>query len=364
MALSGTLTGFRYPGLASTALGRGIAHWRQQLLQCMPRGPRVWLASRSPDLVFVPEDDAARAFRDIIGERQLLGIIEADADTGLPSGVIAGKRTWRNTVLELPGDAVLIRNLVLPAQVRANLRQVITYELDRLTPFDAAAVFFDAHVTDEVGQGAKVQVELAVCPRLRAARWLERLSVAGIPVSRMTWSEAWPDANLLPPESRPRRRRLRMVLPWILTLIAVALLAAIVITPLWQRSDDQERLSQTIRQVSAEAAEVSRLREELERARLGSVAVLERKRDRPRMTDLLLELTELLPDGTWVQTLNVRDGAVDIRGESTQATALIGVLERGAGISNVTFRSPVMQIAATGNERFHIAFDYDSPESP
>ena len=85
------------------------------------------------------------------------------------------------------------------------------------------------------------------------------------------------------------------------------------------------------------------MREALERARLGSVAVLERKRDYPQMTELMLELTELLPDGTWVQTLNYRDGAVDLRGESTQATALIGLLERGAGINNVTFRSPVMQ---------------------
>jgi general secretion pathway protein L len=150
---------------------------------------------------------------------------------------------------------------------------------------------------------------------------------------------------------------------WLLLMVIAALISGVALTPLWQKSRDQDRLTQTLKQVSAEAAEVSRLRETLDRARLGSVAVLERKRDRPRMTDLLLELTDLLPDGTWVQTLNVRDGAVDIRGESTQATALIGVLERGAGISNVTFRSPVMQIASTGSERFHIAFDYRPAES-
>ena len=184
-----------------------------------------------------------------------------------------------------------------------------------------------------------------------------------MPVSKLTWSGAWDEANLLPADARPRPRRAPVIIASLLFALVAALTAAVLITPLWQRASDQERLMQEVRRVGAEAEEVTRVRDALERARLGSVAVLERKRDYPRMTDLMLELTELLPDGTWVQTLNVRDGSVDIRGESTQATALIGILERGAGINNVTFRSPVMQIATSGSERFHIAFDYRSPEA-
>jgi len=110
-----------------------------------------------------------------------------------------------------------------------------------------------------------------------------------------------------------------------------------------------------------QAEEVARVRADLERARLGSVEVLNRKREQPRMTDLLRELTDLLPDNTWVQTMNYREGAADIRGESAQATALIGVLEQGPGIDDVSFRSPVMQVASSGTERFHIAFDYRRP---
>jgi general secretion pathway protein L len=65
-----------------------------------------------------------------------------------------------------------------------------------------------------------------------------------------------------------------------------------------------------------------------------------------------------------VQTLNVREGEVDIRGESTQATALISLLEQGPGISQVTFRSPVMQVGGTGQERFNIAFTYSRSSAP
>jgi general secretion pathway protein L len=59
-----------------------------------------------------------------------------------------------------------------------------------------------------------------------------------------------------------------------------------------------------------------------------------------------------------VQNLDYRDGEVQIRGESSQAAALIGVLEQAPGFEDVAFRSPVVQVAATGQERFHIAFRY------
>jgi general secretion pathway protein L len=142
----------------------------------------------------------------------------------------------------------------------------------------------------------------------------------------------------------------------------IMLLAAVLASPIWQKQQEQEALQRQLRTVRIAAEEVASVREELERARLGSVEVLQRKRDQPRVTDLLRKLTDLLPDDTWVQTLNYRDGEVDIRGESGRATALIGLLEQGDGISEVSFRSPVMQVAGTETERFHIAFKYTRSE--
>lgn len=365
MALTDSLPRLTLPGLGATSgLGVELARWRRRLLDCLPRGPRIWLASRHPELVIAPRGDTAEIFRDVIGERQLIGAIDRQAPDGTAVLGAGGKQTWRHRTLELPAESLLVRRLLLPAQVRDHLRRVLTYELDRLTPFSPEQVFFDARVVAVVAQGAKVEVELALCPRERASAWLESLRSAAMPVTKLSWAGAWSDANLLPPEARPRPRRLPWILTSLLVLLVIALLAAVLLTPLWQRASEQQRLTQAIRGLSAQAEEVSQVREALERARLGSVAVLERKRAHPRMTELMLELTELLPDGTWVQTLNYRDGAVDLRGESTQATALIGVLERGAGIDNVTFRSPVMQIDTSGSERFHIAFDYRSAEAP
>jgi general secretion pathway protein L len=359
MALSSSLNKLRLPALGGPVrVERLLRRWRRALFQCLPRGARHRLALRNPLLVAVPRGDDADLFRQLGDEREQIGGIDLRAAGTLSSVVPTPKNGWRETWLELPADLVLLRTLMLPVQVKDNLRKVVSYEIDRLTPFAPIDVYFDTDITGTAARGSKLQVRLAVCRRDDVSDWLARLREGGSPVSRLTWEHAWTGANLLPPEERPRRARFGSLLTQLLAGAVLLLVAAVLISPLRQMSDERELLQRELRQVRIAAEEVQVVREELERARLGSVEVLERKRGQPRMTDLLLELTELLPDGTWVQTLNYREGEVDIRGESDQAAALIARLEQGPGINNVSFRSPVMQVASTGQERFHISFTY------
>lgn len=361
MAITDALTGIRSSLLTSARFDARLEHWRLQFLSCLPRRLSLWLAARHPDLVVVIQGQDAQIFRDVIGERQLMETISLQPSS-LPAAELRmeSKEPWRQRILELPAEIVLSRRLALPAKVRDHLHQVIGYELDRLTPFSASEVFFDVRVVATTGRGSKIDVELALCPREQVEAWIKRLQSYGLPISKLAWPGAWAEANLLPASARARQWRWSSLIVGLLILLIVALLAAIMVTPLWQGAKYQDQVIRELRAVSVQAQEVETVREALERARHGSVAVIERKREHPRMTDLLLELTQLLPDGTWVQTLNYRDGEVDIRGESTQATALIGILERGPGISSVSFRSPVMQVATSGSERFHVAFDYQA----
>jgi general secretion pathway protein L len=328
----------------------------------MPRVLKRWIALRNPRLVVQPQGDDALVLLQVADEREPVGGMDLRTGGSLTS-VLANppKRGWRETWLELPADQVLLRRAALPAQVRDNLRQVLAYEIDRLTPFAPNDVYFDARVIGPTARGTKLNVELAVVRRDAAADWLERLREGRSPASRLAWMGAWTGANLLPREEQPRPARFGALATQGLVALVALLAVAALASPLWQKRQAQDLLDAELKRVRAAAVEVEDVRAALERARLGSVEVLNRKREHPRMVDLLREVTDLLPDGTWVQTLNFRDGEVDIRGESDQATALIGMLERGPGISAVRFRSPVMQVASTGQERFHISFQYARP---
>jgi general secretion pathway protein L len=336
--------------------------WRGRLGACLPRALRPLLLGRDRRLLVLPEDGEAQLYLAEDDARSPVGELALDAGGPLPQLPGAKGVQVQRTVLLLAPGQVLRRSLSFPVQVRENLQQVIRYEVDRLSPFQADQIFFDTRLDGTSRRGDRILVELALCRRDCADPWLQRLREAGSPAEQVTWEGAWPKANLLPVAERPRRATGGLRLTLALSMLALLLGAAALVTPLWQRGQVLEALQAELARVRTAAQEVDTLRTELERARQGSVAVLQRKTDQPRMIDLLRELTARLPDGTWIQNLNLEKGEVQLRGESTQATALLALLEKAAGVHGVSFASPVTQVAQTGAERFNITFQYQRPK--
>jgi general secretion pathway protein L len=335
---------------------------------CLPKAAQDWLASRDRRLIVAPALTSARlvlASGLTPGDSgEEVGTLDLTGLAPLPPIVAGGpKELPHRTVLRLPADAVLTRRTSFPAQVREKLPQVIRLELDRLSPFSADQVVYDFSLAPAAKGDTRVAVELAICRRDRVADWIKRLDEAGSPVDQITWEGAWPKANLLPPQERPRRRQPLITGVRLMLVLIVLLLGASLATPLWQKARILESLDAEVARARSQAVEVDEVRQDLEQARQGSTVVLQHKWDQPRVIDLLRELTERIPDDTWVQSLEYQDQEVQLRGESGQATALIGLLEEAPGFDGVSFRSPVTQVARTGKERFNLAFEY-KPEVP
>lgn len=351
----GLIRAQRLPG--GVSLDDLLARWYDALLVCLPPALRGVLARRDQRLILVPNGASASLYQQQGEERRSIG--ELEGDIGALRTLLAGamKQQWR-AVIELPSDQVLVRTVSFPAQVRDNLAQVMRYEIDRVSPFRADQVFFDFRAREGATPGDKISVDLVLCRRDQVGGWLQYLREAGAPAEQLTWQGSWHRANLLPVEDRPSRRAGLFGFSRLLILSALVLAAAVLATPLWQDTRILDDLNAELSKAKVEAEKVQEVRGALDRAREGSVAVLQRKLEQPRTIDILRELTAVLPDDTWVQNLDIRDGEVQIRGESAQATALIGLLEKAPGVSDVAFRSPVVQVAATGQERFHISFKY------
>lgn len=350
-------------GIASGRHADAGAGYQERLLPCLPGGLRRYLARRDRRLVIHPEDHSARLVLTTGEAAEPAGILSLDGTEPLPAAA-ATKDRGRRTVLMLPGDGVLVRRTSFPAQVRNNLGQAIESELARLSPFNPDQVFYTFRVLPGARGEQRIQCELALCRRDRVQPWIKRLAQLGVALDALSWDGAWHRANLL-----PQGERRRSATPWlapVTVLLASALLltAAVLVSPLWQRAQILEALEKDVRAARSQAIEVDDLRQELERARQGSTAVLQQKLDQPRFIDLLLELTERIPDDTWIQSMELRNGQIQLRGESGQATELIATLESAPGIDNVAFRSPVTKVARTGKERFNLAFTYDPEPGP
>lgn len=331
---------------------------RNALIACLPGRIQLLLAHLDRRLLIEPTGSKAQLVLAIGEQREPAGELDLDASMPLPEITQSSHDAAPKRVLMMPSDSILTRSVSLPAQVRGNLPQVIRYELDRLSPFQARDVLYDFALRPGPKAAPRLTVDLALCRRDLVEVWIKRMRDAGAPIDRISWTGAWPSANLLPVAERPKHRLAVFRLDSLLWVAAVTLLIAALIGPLWQQRQYASMLDAEVRRARVEAVAVDDLRQELERARLGSTAVLQQKWDEPNILVLLRELSDRIPDDTWIQTLDYNNGQVELRGESGQATALIALLEQAPGIDEVTFRSPVTQVPQTGKERFNISLRF------
>ena len=100
--------------------------------------------------------------------------------------------------LLLEPSSLLRHRLELPIQLESSLRQSIAYQLNRLTPFGEADLYFDVVVRERDAANRKLQVELVAAPRSRVEPLLREMTrLCGREIDRLTTADLGPAANLL-----------------------------------------------------------------------------------------------------------------------------------------------------------------------
>jgi general secretion pathway protein L len=104
-----------------------------------------------------------------------------------------------------------------------------------------------------------------------------------------------------------------------------------------------ENIEPQVREVKALQADVERLQRELDTLSMGQ---------EPRVTPLLTDLTELVPNDAYLTGLNLRGDKLSLDGQARSASDLITALEKSKRFKNVTFSSPTTKQG--DKERFSI----------
>lgn len=277
----------------------------------------------------------------------------------------AGKRRSlsgfaEHTVLLLPTDQILYKTITLPAATASRLKNVLAFEMDRNTPFKADDVYFTFRITSRDIKQHKIQVELTIVTRKILDELTQKIAALGVDISRVVpgnlkESEIGnPERNLLPqPDTADKRsgaqtRRLLSVWGLVIVILFIAFIA------LYQRYQRAEQLSGDIEAPRAEAMQAKSIRDELATLKASRAFLLNSKISAPSMLVLLKTLTEIIPDNTWLVRLTINEGLVTLQGESSDASALISLIEDAPAFRNVQFSSPVTINPRTQKERFSI----------
>ena len=327
--------------------------WRDGLLAWLPVRMRRWLAGSSRRLVVHVEHGGYVLVREAAGQTPL-ELERLDRASPDWSALTQRFRTEqaRRLVLRVPADQALIRTLSLPLAAEKNLRQVMGFEMDRLTPFAVAQVYYDVILLERQAEQRRLRVELTALPRTDIDPVLTQLRQQGLPPDVLDVAGRRPELNLLPLEQRPRRgvwaKRVRRTI-----IVAVALLVgAAALLPIWQQRQLAIEAMAKVTQIQKSASQTLALRDQLDQVLVTSRMLAQKKQTIPARVDLLRELTMILPDDTWVERLQINGDTVQIIGQSAKASALIGLIEASPLLRSAAFMSPVTTDPRTNKERF------------
>lgn len=339
-----------------SGLAAFLRWWRDELAGALPPRWREWLAPDPTLLTIEPEGEGWRLRRLRGGRVELEDHAEREPEAFVRAlGRIGpGADVVPRQVLLLPAGETLRRRIVLPAAAEEHLGQVLSYEMDRHTPFRADQVYFDFRIQrrDEVAR--HLAVDLLAIPR---GALDGRLSALPAALDAADIAEEGQPAgfNLLPADRRARRVDRRLRLNLILALGVVVLLWLVMAQSLVLREQAVEALGEEVAAARGEANQSAALKRQLRDAIEGASFLARRKAEQPVAVDVLAEVTRLVPDDTWLERLSFVGNQVQLQGQSARADKLIGILTESKCLTNPQFQGIIQPDGATGKERFSLA---------
>lgn len=350
---------------AKTPLPRFLSWWGRELVACLPQRWRDVLAEGREDLLLHTDGGEIVVRRETAHGVAALGTIALDQDAETQRAEFGRLRgsidepMLRQFYCISPART-LRRTLSLPAAAEDNLRQVLAFEMDRQTPFKADQVYFDYRVLGRDASGRQLHVDLVVMPRAQLDAELAPLAHLG---TELDGVDCWQDAangsrigiNLLPTERRARRRNVRLRMNLALVAIALVLAAGVMARTVTNREHALAAMTSEVETSQQEAKQVAALRKTLEETIDSANFLAQRKRTAIPMVLLLQDLTERLPDGTYLERLNVNeDGRIELQGLSDKAESLIAELQKSKVVSNPSFQGVIQPDPRIKKDRFNL----------
>jgi general secretion pathway protein L len=341
--------------------------WTGELSQLVPERFAIFGRGDRAPMLAIRDGEAsiADARPGITSHRTAIGSLEPAQRRAAVRTLLerAGEQRGRARATLGPDDA-LVRRVAMPAATEENLRQVLEFEMDRLTPFRADEVYYDYRVVSRDAAAGQLVIQLVVARREVVDARVRELRDLGVSVQGVAIREDAPGAgaplDLLPTEQRGERESSRdRFIQRIVVGVVLLLLFVALIYPVYRKRETFIALNPIVNQARQEAEAADGLARELERQVADYNYLLARKHGTAPALAFLEEMSRLLPDNTWVQQLDVKTVGktreVQISGETASSSKLIEILEGSTLLQNAAFRGNVSRGTQSGTERFLIS---------
>ena len=351
--------------------------WTGELAAAMPeRIAALRGAGRVPVVALEGEELVMVEPRSAIGpdSRVALETLDAPRRRAAVQAMLerAGEARARIRACLAPGEA-LVRRVTLPAATQENLRQVLAFEMDRLTPFRVDDVYFDQRVLGHDAAAGTISVLLGVARREIVDRRIEALRALGLDVQGVTVREDLAagsgSIDLMPTEQRGARETVReRAIRQGLMIAVLALFMTALALPVWRKREAVISVMPAVSRAEAEAKATDVIARDVERQVTDYNFLLGRKYATYPALAYIEDLSRLLPDNTWLQQLDLKQSGklreIQITGETPSSSKLIELLQQSQVMQNARTSGTVTRGSVPGTERFMIAAEASPRVAP
>ncbi len=368
---NGSSGDFNHPLNRLASTGGTIAHsirrcfswWLKELADSLPLGVRRALGSSRLDSELILSDSRVTV-RQRQGQAWRIVVEEAipEFSTRFSDAVTAriGQARLRSAqvAVRLDRKQFLQRVIELPAAAAENLSEVIEFEMDRYTPFKTADVYFDFRVAATDPRTKRMSLDVVVVRREVADRALAFTRALGLEPTQLGIAGNRVEGNLgfdvMP--ARPERpgRRIRRALVTVLAILFIGFAAAALYLPIRQKQEALAEREARLVEVRAKAQQAKDISAQVDEMLRYIKLIHDQKQGRPTATELLNEITEILPDDTWIQRFRLNGDVLTLSGYSANPSSLIGLLESSAMLAGVQFTGAVRPDPRVGLDTFNL----------
>lgn len=357
-----------------TLCRRFMTWWLHELWNCLPAGAIAAFSQKQTTLLVTVSESDLTVDCGALPHRHTLARLSLSDESEEALGSIRSSiedtldPAERNTIVNVAPEQALRRTITLPLAAEENLREVISFELDRFTPLREADAWFDFHIVGSDPESQTLTIDLAVIRRelgeraLGIARQLgftpQSLQVSDRPVSPDDKARTFRFWQPTVP-ARSWRRGIIIGL-WVVALLVAA---AAIYLPIHQKQQLLSFYEDVLVQRRLEANAALARSAELDDLTAKALFVQNRKAATISAIEILDEVTRRLPDDSWLLQLRVRNDRLAMSGYSASTASLIGILESSDLFEDVQFDSPVTRDARVGLDRFTLSASVLSGEA-
>lgn len=325
---------------------RALSWWAGELLDLVPaRRPQI----KASATVLV---DDAGTLSVIAGPRR---VCRMNADAGAIEALMMLARMRRNATVSLllPQTSSLERRVELPKAARRQAAAILDLDLERSTPFKRAGVLSAFTLEPSLRKGWLTAAQVIV--KRKSAEGAQRqIEALGLKVAHIgLWAgEGKPPLQLdlsAGVADRPAVKARSMAAP---ALLAAALAASLIWIATSRREAAIIHLDGEIAELRQKASDAHKLAAAGSEAARQANAVRSFVDARKPAAEIIDDLTRLLGDDVWLETLKLDGGAVEITGLAKSASAIVPVLERSATFKDAEPLAPITFDGSAGKEHF------------